>query len=77
MQTLLRNSGSVGSRTSLGEAKKIHFSFVTTRNKNEQQQDAESNAEFTNYRPNGQRRLGRPLNRLLEKVQANLLKPNP
>jgi hypothetical protein len=74
--TPLRNSGSVESRTSLREAKTTQFSFVTTRNKNVQQQDAKSNVELcfvTNYRPNGQTLLRRPLNRLLEEVQASLL----
>jgi len=58
----------------------MQFSFVTTRNKNGQKKDAKSNAELrfvTNCRPNGQRRLGRPLKRLLEKVQASLLWTNP
>ena len=58
----------------------MQFRLVTTRNKKEQQQDAKSNADLcfvTNYRPNVRIRLGSPLNRLLEKAEANLFRPDP
>jgi len=46
--------------------------LTATRNKNEQQQDAKNNAE---YRPNGRRRLGRPLKRPLDDAETGLSCP--
>jgi len=43
--------------------------FATTSNKNEQQQGTQI---ILNCRPNGRRRLGRPLKMLLDKVATGL-----
>jgi len=48
-------------------------SLATTCNKNEQHQDAK---HMVNYRPNGRRKLWRPLKRLLNEAETSLWRPN-
>jgi hypothetical protein len=50
--------------TSWPETKKIQIKFATKSNNNKQQKDAK---KMLNYRPNGRRRLGRPLKRMLDR----------
>jgi len=51
----------------------MQIGLVTTYNKNEQQQDGKM---VMNCRPNGRRRLGRPLKRQLQEAETGLLRPD-
>jgi hypothetical protein len=51
----------------------ILVKLAGTYKKNEQHKDTKA---MLNNRPNGRRRLGRPLKKLLDEAETGLLKPN-
>jgi len=66
------NFGRAESSTSWQETKKIQIEMATTCNKNEQKQNAKNKVELWIK----WKQLGRPLKKLLDKAEADLLRPN-